>query len=107
MLCFTVDIVGPSFVWPPETFVQNPTNQLVYINRLGTHRSCGCGKIRKKAYTKLSPFVANGDIQDMSFSVNNAFEPVGLKRTSLFNVMLFNLRLLKFSEYFFISFPPV
>lgn len=51
-----------------------------------------------------TPFVANGDIQNMSFSVNNAFEPVGLKRTSLFNVVLFNLRLLKFSEIFFISF---
>jgi hypothetical protein len=48
----------------------------------------------------FSPFVANGDIQDMSFSVNNAFEPVGLKRTSLFNVMLFNLRLLKFLNFF-------
>jgi hypothetical protein len=33
MLCFTVDIVGPSFVWPSEIFLQNPTNQLVYINR--------------------------------------------------------------------------
>jgi hypothetical protein len=40
----------------------------------------------------------------VSFSVNNAFEPVGLKRTSLFNVMLFNLRLLKFSEIFLMSF---
>lgn len=28
----------------------------------------------------LSPFVANGDIQDMSFSVQNAFEPGGLMR---------------------------
>jgi len=55
---------------------------------------------RRRHIQHFSPFVANGDIQDVSFSVNNAFEPVGLKRTSLFNVMLFNLRLLKFSEIF-------
>jgi hypothetical protein len=59
---------------------------------------------RRRHIQHFSPFVAHGDIQDMSFSVNNAFEPVGLKRTSLFNVMLFNLRLLKFSEIFLISF---
>ena len=51
MLCFTVDIVGLSFVWPSETVLQNPASLCTSI---GTHRSCGCGEIRKKkAYTTL------------------------------------------------------